>query len=76
MNLANKLGVSVEWLENNSDVPVSSLDLIADMEAVYDRNCHPNLRNRFQISTDRRTTRLHQRFRSHDEGYLSMVVTR
>ena len=33
VQLANKLGVSVEWLENNANVPVSSLDLIAQMEA-------------------------------------------
>ncbi len=33
VNLAAKLGVTVEWLEANADVSESSLDLIAQMEA-------------------------------------------
>ena len=32
VNLADKLGVSVQWLEDNAVVPVSSLDLIAQIE--------------------------------------------
>ncbi|KST63448.1 hypothetical protein BC008_18305 [Mastigocoleus testarum BC008] len=33
IQLAEKLGVSVEWIEENANVPVSSLDLIAQIEA-------------------------------------------
>ncbi|MDJ0533384.1 MAG: NF038122 family metalloprotease, partial [Xenococcaceae cyanobacterium MO_207.B15] len=33
LQLAEKLEVSVQWIEDNADVPVSSLDLIAQIEA-------------------------------------------
>ena len=35
VQLADKLGVSVEWIENNAEIPESSQELITEMETAY-----------------------------------------